>query len=244
MATNADRGGTSRCSYCDEGTLMKNGASEKRKVLIVDDHPLFCEGLGHVINQQPDLVMCGEAVDGPGGLAAARKLKPAVVVADLTLEEGSGLEMIQCLHAEQPKLPILALSAHHEDVYAVRAFCAGARGYVMKHEPVSHVLAALRKLLNGQMAFSENITTQVMERGVGCGATVTHSPVERLSNRELEIYRAIGSGRGTREIAARLGLAVSTVESYRSSIKQKLHLRNAAELISGAARFLAEETTR
>ena len=223
---------------------MKNAASGKRRVVIVDDHPLFCEGLGRVIDRQPDIVMCGAAADAAGGLAASRKLKPDVVIADLTVEEGSGLEMIECLHAEQPKLPILALSAHPEDVYAVRAYRAGARGYVMKHEPSARVLEALRRLLNGQMAFSEGVISQVMELGIGQDASLPRSPVELLSNRELEIYRAIGLGRATREIAARLGLSVSTVESYRASIKLKLHLRNAAELAASAARFLAEEAAR
>lgn len=223
-------------------TMRKPLAGAKRKVLIVDDHPLLREGLGKVIDQQGDLAMCSEAGDASGGLAAVVKSRPDVVIVDIALESGSGLDLIKDIRLRWPALPILALSMHHEDLYAERALRAGANGYVMKREPVGTVIAALRKVLNGQMAVSDNIVSRVVGWRVRGKTAGGRSPVEILSDREIEIYRNLGQGRGTREIADKLGIAVSTVESYRAGIKQKLHLRNATELVSSATRFVAAES--
>lgn len=214
----------------------------RKKVLIVDDHPLLREGLGRVINQQQDLIVCGEAGDGPSGLTALEKYRPDVVIVDISLQDGSGLDLVKDIHARQPKLPLLVLSMHHEDLYADRALQAGASGYVMKCEPVSMVLAALRKILLGQTALSEAIVSRLVNRRMRGEPTGPRSPVELLSDRELEIYRSLGEGHGTREIAAKLRIAVSTVESYRAGIKQKLDLKNTTELIAHAARFVAAES--
>jgi DNA-binding NarL/FixJ family response regulator len=222
-------------------TAGREPRDARRKVLIVDDHPLLREGLGRVINQQEDLIVCGEAGDAPGGLAAVAKCRPDVAIVDISLEEGSGLELIKDIHARQPKLPVLALSMHHEDLYAERALRAGASGYVMKREPVSVVIAALRKVLRGQTAVSENVVKRLVDRRVPGQQPTGRSPTEVLSDREIEIYRCLGEGNGTREIAARLRIAVSTVESYRASIKQKLALKSATQLISRAAQFVAGE---
>jgi DNA-binding NarL/FixJ family response regulator len=215
--------------------------NEKKKVLIVDDHPLLREGLGRVINQQSDMIMCGEAGDAPRGFAAVSKCSPDVVIVDISLEEGSGLELIKDLHARYPRLPMLALSMHPEDLYAERALHAGAGGYVMKREPASVIIAALRKVLTGQLAVSDSIVTRLVGRRVRGDQSVVRSPVELLSDRELEIFRSLGEGHSTREIAAKFRIAVSTVESYRASIKQKLVLKNASELVSHAAQFVAEK---
>ena len=215
---------------------------ERKKVLIVDDHPLLREGLGKIINQQEDLVMCGEAGDASSGLTAVATCRPDVVIVDISLEEGSGLDLIKDLHARHPRLPVLALSMHDEDVYADRALRAGASGYVMKREPAGTVMAALRKVLRGQTAVSEHIASSVVGRCLRGEPLAGRSLTETLSDRELEIYRCLGDGHGTRVIAAKLRIAVSTVESYRASIKQKLNLKNATELVSSAARFVAAET--
>ena len=215
--------------------------SRKKKVLIVDDHPLLRDGLAKVLNQQPDLTVCGEAADARSGLAAAARLRPDVVIADLTMDEGNGLDLIKDLHARFPNLPVLVLSMHHENLYAERAVRAGARGYVMKREPVGRLLAALRKVLAGHVALSEEIVRRLLvapERGREESAD---SPAEVLSDRELEVFRLFGNGMGTRAIAAKLRLAVSTVESYRSGIKQKLGLAGATELVARAAQFVADE---
>lgn len=213
----------------------------KNTVLIVDDHPLLRDGLAKVINQQPDLAVCGEAADARAGLAAAGRLRPDAVIADLTMDAGNGLDLIKDLHARDAKLPILVLSMHHENLYAERAVRAGAQGYVMKREPVSAVLAALRKVLAGHMALSEEIVRRLLD-APGCARKpAAASPADLLSDRELEVFRLLGQGFGTRQIAAKLRLATSTVESYRAGIKQKLGLARATELVARAAQFVANE---
>ena len=216
----------------------------KRKVLIVDDHPLLRDGLAKVINQQPDLAVCGEAPDARTGLAAAVQLRPDVVIADLTMDEGNGLDLIKDLHLRQPGLPVLVLSMHHENLYAERAVRAGARGYVMKREPVAAVLAALRKVLAGQMALSEEIVLRMLDAPARARKAAAASPAEVLSDRELEVFRLLGQGSGTRQIAEKLRLATSTVESYRAGIKQKLGLARATELVARAAQFVLDEPRR
>ena len=219
-------------------------ASRKRNVLIVDDHPLLRDGLAKVINQQPDLAVCGEAADARAGLAAAAKLRPDVVIADVTMDEGNGLDLIKDLHLRQPGLPVLVLSMHHENLYAERAVRAGARGYVMKREPVAAVLAALRKVLAGQMALSDAIVRRLLNAPARVRKSAAASPAEVLSDRELEVFRLLGQGFGTRQIAEKLRLATSTVESYRAGIKQKLGLARATELVARAAQFVVDEPRR
>ncbi|MGD9780585.1 MAG: response regulator [Kiritimatiellia bacterium] len=216
----------------------------KRKVLIVDDHPLLRDGLATVINQQADLVVCGEAADARGGLAAVAQLHPDVVVADLTMDEGSGLDLIKDLHARNSRLPVLVLSMHHENLYAERAVRAGARGYVMKREPVAAVIAALRKVLDGNLALSDRIVRRLLDKPARRKKSAAASPDELLSDRELEVFRLLGQGFGTRQIGSKLRLATSTVESYRAGIKQKLGLAGATQLVARAAQFVADEIRR
>jgi len=223
-------------------SARKQQCDSRKKVLIVDDHPLLREGLGRVINQQEDLVVCGEASDGPSGLAAVAKLHPDVVIVDISLDEGSGLDLIKDIIARQPKLPVLALSMHHENLYAERAIRVGARGYVMKREPVSTVITALRKVLSGNIAASENIISRLIGPRRRSTTSDSSSLADVLSDRELEVFRLFGEGCGTRQIAVKLRLAASTIESYRGAIKQKLGLANGTELIARAARFVANES--
>lgn len=218
---------------------MKTPPARKHKVLIVDDHPLLRDGLAKVINQQPDLAVCGEAGEARSGLAAIAKTRPDVVMVDLTLDEGSGLDLIKDIRARQASLPILVLSMHHESLYAERAIRAGAQGYVMKREPVGRVIEALRKVLGGHMALSEAMVSRLLGPKGRKGAPKAGLPAERLSDRELEIFRLLGTGLGTRQIAAKLRLAPSTVETHRAGIKQKLGLAGATELVARAARFVA-----
>ena len=220
----------------------KSGSGKSpQRVLIVDDHPLLRDGLIKVINQQAGLAVCGEAADARAGLAAVAKCRPDVAIVDLSLEEGNGLDLIKDIHALEPKLPILVLSMHPENLYAERAVRAGARGYVMKHEPVAQVIAALRKVLAGGMALSDNILCRLLGATESGPAQAEESPAKRLSDRELEVFRMLGQGQGTRQIAQKLSLAVSTIESYRASIKQKLGVERATELVALAARFVAGE---
>ena len=216
----------------------------RKRVLLIDDHPLVREGLAKVINQQDDLTVCGEAGDRASGLAAVAKSKPDAAIVDISLDGGSGLDVIKDIRARYPKLPILVLSMHHESLYAERAIRAGAQGYVMKRVPVPDVIAALRKVLDGHVALSEDIVSQLIASRERGRESAGGSPAELLSDRELEVFRLFGQGVGTRQIAARLHLAPSTVESYRSGIKLKLGLGSATELVARAARFVARELER
>ena len=222
---------------------MKTTVDNKKRVLIVDDHPLFRVGLGRIIDQQDDMVVCAEASDGPGGLMAVGKHKPDAVVVDISLEKGSGLDLIKDIHAQFEALPILALSVHHENLYAERAIHAGAKGYVMKRASNESLLAALRKVLGGQVAVSEEIVSRLIERRSHAKTKdLPCEPDQLLSDRELEVFRLIGQGEGTRQIAAKLGVAKSTVESYRASIKQKMGLANGPTLVTRAAAYMAQES--
>lgn len=213
----------------------------RKKVLIVDDHPLLRNGLINIINQQADLEVCGQAGTAAAGLMAAVQLHPDVAIVDISLQEGSGLDLVKDIHARQPALPILVLSMHREDIYGARAINAGASGYVMKSEPVEKLLEFLRKLLAGQMAMNDNVVRRLVGRTERLIGSASVSAAQWLSDRELEIFRAMGEGRSTRQIAAKLRIALSTVESHRASIKQKLKLNNATELVSAATRYLTEE---
>ncbi len=214
----------------------------RKKVLIVDDHPILREGLARVINQQEDLVVCGEAGTAPEGLAAVARRRPDAAIVDISLDESSGLDLIKDIAARHPRLPVLALSMHHENLYAERAIRAGAKGYVMKREPVEVMLAALRKVLGNQIAVSENIVSRLLGPSGRGKEPAADSPADLLSDRELEVFRLFGEGHGTRQIASKLHLAASTVESYRAAIKQKLGLVNGTELVARAARFVAGES--
>ncbi|MEI6970737.1 MAG: response regulator transcription factor [bacterium] len=215
-------------------------ASGKKKILIVDDHPLLREGLGRIINQQADLMVCADAGSAPAGLSAVDTHRPDAVIVDISLEEGSGLELIKNIHAAHPLTPILALSMHHEDLYADRAIMAGAKGYVMKRESADTIIAAIRKVLGGQLALSDNIVSRLVSRRMSGSQQPGKSPTELLSDRELEVYRCLGEGLSTSEVARKFKIAVSTVESHRARIKEKLDIRNSTSLVSNAARFVAE----
>jgi len=212
---------------------------DKKRVLIVDDHPLLRDGLAKVLNQQDDLKVCGEAGDAPAAITAIAECRPDAAIVDLMLNEGNGLELIKDIHVLHPGLPLLVLSMHHENLYAERAIRAGARGYVMKSAPVGQVVAALRKVLAGHMALSENMVSRMLGGPQPGPEGGDAAPENVLSDRELEVFRLLGEGLGTRQVAARLGVAASTVETHRAGIKQKLGLADATELVARAARFVA-----
>ena len=212
-----------------------------KRVLIVDDHPLLRDGLAKVLNQQDDLMVCGEAGDARGGLAAIPECRPDVVIADLTMEDGNGLDLIKDIRAQHADLPVLVLSMHHENLYAERAIRAGARGYVMKREPVGVVIAALRKVLAGHMALSETMVSRLLDPTGRGKNSPAGSPSDLLSDRELDVFRLLGRGLGTRQIAAKLHVAASTVETHRAGIKLKLGLAGATELVARAARFVLDD---
>ena len=213
----------------------------KRKVMIVDDHPLLRDGLAKVLNQQADFTVCGEAGDARAALAALDKCRPDVMIVDLTMDVGNGLDLIKDLHARNAQLPILVLSMHHENLYAERAIRAGARGYVMKREPVGTVVAALRKVLDGHLALSENMVSRMLVTPDRGKKAPSGSPAGLLSDRELEVFRLLGHGLGTGQIAEKLHVAASTVETHRAAIKLKLNLAGATELVARAAQFVVDD---
>jgi DNA-binding NarL/FixJ family response regulator len=211
----------------------------KYKVFLVDDHPLVREGLANLIQQQPDLELCGEAASEPQALQLIASLQPDVAVVDILLEEGSGLELIKNLKAMHPNVATLALSMHDESLYAERALRAGARGYLMKREAARKVIQGIRAVLAGQLFVSEKIAALMAERFVG-GRTAPASPMELLSDRELEVFQLLGRGLGTREIADHLHVGFKTVQAYCARIKEKLQLPNATELLRAAMQWNTE----
>jgi DNA-binding NarL/FixJ family response regulator len=211
----------------------------KQRVLLVDDHPLVCEGLMQRINMEPDLEVCGQARDGHSALDAIEKLQPNIAVVDIALGAGSGVELIKDIRVRYPRLPALVLSMHDEDLYAERSLHAGAKGYVMKQEETNVLLRAIRQVLNGQLYLSEKVKDGIVKRlgGIIPNGQVT-SLIKQLSDRELEVFQFIGDGFATHEIADRLHLSMKTVASHRENIKRKLNLRNGEELSRFAIHWL------
>jgi DNA-binding NarL/FixJ family response regulator len=206
----------------------------KRRVFIVDDHPAVQQGLGAVIGQQRDLEICGAAGTAREAMPAIAESKPDIVIVDLSLQEGSGLELIKDLRARHHKLGLLVLSMHDEMLYAERALHAGASGYVMKKEPMNVLLAAMRQVLEGGVYLSDRLKARIVGTYVGRTEPALYSPVQVLSDRELEVFELIGQGFGTQEIAHQLNLSMKTVSCYRQNIKSKLGLKGGPELVRHA----------
>jgi DNA-binding NarL/FixJ family response regulator len=202
-----------------------------RRVFLVEDHPVMREGYAALFARTPDFSVCGEAADATEALVRVRETEPDLALVDLALPGTSGLELIRQLRAFQPDLKVLVVSAHSETLYAERALRAGAQGYVMKDEAPSAIVEAARVVLGGERYLSP----AMRERGVLLDdPEETADPVRSLSNRELEVFRHLGRGRSTREIADALYLSPKTVETYRANIKSKLGIRTAPELIQRA----------
>ena len=213
-------------------------AAPPRKIFIVDDHPIVRQGLALLINREPDLVVCGDAEEANSALERIERLKPQVVVVDISLNGPDGLDLLKSIRARDPNLPVLILSMLDELLYAERALRAGASGYIMKQEATEQVLVALRRILGGEIYVSDRMANKMLHRFVDGAAIETRSPVTDLTNRELEVFRLIGEGHGTRQIAEDLHLSVKTVESYQSHIKEKLALKNGRELVQRAIQWI------
>ncbi|UCG58575.1 MAG: response regulator transcription factor [Phycisphaerales bacterium] len=210
-------------------------SGNRKKVLVVDDHPIVREGLADLINKEEDLVACGWAEDIPQTIKAIKNLKPDVVTVDISLEDASGLELIKEIKARFPDLPMLALSMHDESSYAERVIRAGAKGYITKHQATKKVIMAIRKVLNGRLYLSEEMKDKLVRSLAGFkGSDTDTSPIDRLTDRELEVFSLLGEGKSRREIAERLCLSVKTIETYRSRIKGKLNLSSGSELLKCA----------
>ena len=218
----------------------KNDVS-KTKIVIVDDHPIVRQGLARLINQEEDLVGCGQAEEAPEAMGVIKTLKPDMAIVDISLKETSGMELIKNIKAQYPNLVVLALSMHDEFLYAERALRAGAKGYIMKSEATENVVTAIRKVLSGQIYISDRMTAKIVHQYVGGQSEVGASAIERLSDRELEVFHLIGQGYGTRQISERLYLSIKTIETYRSHIKEKLNLADAGALLQYAIQWVSSQ---
>jgi DNA-binding NarL/FixJ family response regulator len=209
----------------------------KNKILLVDDHPLVREWLANLINSEPEYEVCGQVGSAPEALELTGKLLPAIVIADLSLAGGSGLELIKQIKAAHPQVSVIVLSMHDETLYAERVMRAGASGYIMKREATDKVLEALQTVLAGKLFFSHAINALIAQRLVTGQGSAGGSRVEELSDRELEVFQLLGCGCTTRQISEQMNISFKTVQVYCGRIKEKLALANINELISHAVRW-------
>jgi DNA-binding NarL/FixJ family response regulator len=220
---------------------VDNPVATRKRLLLVDDHAILRQGLASVLNQQTHLMVCGEANDPIEALSLAERLQPDLALVDLSLRSGDGVELLKDLRVRQPRMLTLVLSMHDEALYAERALRAGARGYVMKQEKLDRLLLAISRVLAGAIYVSDQVAAHAVERlAVSAAPGGQESPklldsyVERLTDRELQVFRLIGRGLGTRLIADNLHLSRKTIESHREHIKTKLGLRDGSELVQRA----------
>jgi DNA-binding NarL/FixJ family response regulator len=226
-----------------EGAIMNRHflTVGKNKVFVVDDHPIVRQGLTLLINQEQDLTVCGTAEEMYSALQAIDAIRPDILILDISLNGPDGLELLKHVRSRYPSLPVLILSMHDESIYAERALRAGANGYIMKQEATEKVLVALRRILSKEIYVSERVANNMLQHYVRGNADSHRSPVTDLSDRELEVFRLIGEGHGTRQIASKLHLSVKTVESYQAHIKEKLSLHSARELVQHAVQWTVND---
>jgi DNA-binding NarL/FixJ family response regulator len=213
-------------------------ATAKKALFILDDHPMMREGLAQLINSEADLAVCGEAGTGQEALSLVGRLKPDLVLVDISLPDRNGLEVIKDLLALNPTAQVLVISMHDEILYAERVLRAGARGYIMKQEGGKKLMDAIRRVLSGQIYVSDKISSNILEAVSGRRPDATRTPMENLSDREFEVLQLLGEGKGTRDIALQLHLSGKTVEAHRANIKRKLNLKTASELVRYAVRWV------
>lgn len=211
--------------------------TETARIFIVDDHPIVRQGLTQLISQEPDLLVCGEAEGAPAALQAITKLRPDVVIVDISLKEGDGIDLIKSICARHDEIRILVLSMHEEMFIVERALRAGASGYLPKQEASDKVLTAIRGILAGDLYVSESLSPKLMARLLAGKAARGEDAVTRLSDRELQVFQRIGEGMGTQQIAGAMNLSVKTIETYREHIKEKLGLKDARQLMQYAIRW-------
>jgi DNA-binding NarL/FixJ family response regulator len=214
-------------------------SEKKERVVIVDDHPLFRERLAELINQELDMEVCGEAEDAQQAIEFIRNTSQDLVIVDITLKGSSGLELIKSIKALPIGVPVLVLSMHDESLYAERALHAGATGYITKHEPADNVLLAIRRVLAGEVYLSGPMTSAFL-KSLTVGGKSMPRPLDRMTDRELEVLELIGHGHTTRQIAATLKLGISTVDTHRARMREKMNFRTATELQHFAIRWVRE----
>ena len=221
---------------------MKAEKAKKTRILIVDDHPMTRAGLIHLINHQPEMVVDGEAEDAAQALDLLASKRPDLMLIDITLPGKSGLELIKDVKAMHPDLPMLVLSMHDESLYADRVLRAGARGYITKHEGGDKLMGAIRHVLSGRIYVSESMSAHILEIFSGGQTGIDRSSIQKLSDREFEVFEALGEGLSSHEIAKKLHLSAKTVDAHRANIKTKLKINTTAELISFSARWAVTQS--
>jgi DNA-binding NarL/FixJ family response regulator len=220
---------------------IKIAPAAKRRILVVDDHPMTRSGLVYLLDKQPDLEVCGEAGNPAEALTQISRLKPDLLMTDITMPGRSGIELLKDIRALHPELAIVVVSMHDEAVYAERALRAGARGYVMKEVGGETLLHALRQVLSGSVYVSAAMAAKLLNSFTGDKPRKSSSPIETLTDREFEVFQLIGQGRSTRDIAKELHLSSKTVDVHRGHIKEKLHLEDVTSLIRYAVRWVESE---
>lgn len=218
---------------------QRSAAPRRRRIMIVDDHPIVRQGLRRLMEAEPDLEVCGEAETAREAKSMIRELRPDGVIVDVSLAQGDGLELVKDARAHYPTLPLLVLSMHDEVIYAERMLSAGANGYIMKQAASDQFLVALRRVLEGGIYVSEMVGNSMIEKFAAGGAYASANPVDSLSNRELQVLHMIGKGLSTRQTAEALNLSIKTIESHRQRIKRKLSLTTAAQLMQYAVNWYA-----
>jgi DNA-binding NarL/FixJ family response regulator len=213
------------------------GARKRAKVLIVDDHPVVRYGLLQMLSNEPDFEVCGEAASAQEALALVDQRRPDVAVVDISLRGTNGIELVKQIHAMHPEARILVSSMHDEKLFAERALRAGANGYINKQVAITEMVGAIRRVLSGKVYLSAPMTERMVERAARFDSEASRSVIQRLSDRELEVFSLLGDGLSTREVAQRLNLSVKTIETHRAQIKRKLGLRNSTELIQRAVEW-------
>jgi len=211
---------------------------EKRKIFVVDDHPVVRQGIAMLVNHEGDMEVCGDSDSAVVALKEIDRLKPDLAIVDLSLKDGNGMDLIKDLRIRYPKLSVLVLSMHDESFYAERVLRAGARGYIAKDEGTDKVVEGIRRVLTGEVFLSDKMASKMISTAVGGRAGQGAPSVESLTDRELQVFELIGSGLGTRQIARSLHLSVKTIDSHREHIKQKLGLGGAAELVKHAVQWV------
>jgi DNA-binding NarL/FixJ family response regulator len=226
----------------NQSTIQPDGfESARHRLLIIEDHPIVSSGLSTLIGLQPDLEICGVAADRRSAIKQVDALRPDLVLLDITLKDGNGLELLKRLKERNPQTPVLMLSMHDEMLFVPRALRAGASGYVMKHEPTDTLLKAIREVVRGGWFFSPRVTNGLLRNVVHTGSSPTADPQDVLSRRQWQVFCLMGRGKSTHLIAEALGLSVKTVESHRGQIRRKLNIRTTAELMRQAVEAHLEQ---
>lgn len=219
-----------------------NETARQYRVLVVDDHPIVRRGFAQLINQEPDITVCAEAEDISEAIAALEACRPDLVIVDIVLKNANGLELLKRLPSLAPETRALVVSMHDEQIYAERVLRAGARGYVMKQEADEVIVTAIRRVLQGGIYVSDQVNERILMNFAQNQARFEASPVEFLTDRELEVFELIGQGISTRQIGERLSISIKTVETYRARIKEKLRLESGAELVQTSVEWAIKKS--